>query len=125
MVEVGVVDYNISREFIILPSFDIRWKRLGLNDYDLKRLENELLHNPKSGSVMQGTGGVRKMRFAFENKGKSGSTRIIYVDFEAYEKIYLLDVYAKAEKESLTKSERNELHALVDLLEIEILKRRK
>lgn len=80
MVEVGVVDYNISREFIILPSFDIKWKRLGLNDYDLKRLENELLHNPKSGSVMQGTGGVRKMRFAFENKGKSGSTRIIYVD---------------------------------------------
>lgn len=125
MVEVGVVDYNISREFIILPSFDIKWKRLGLNDYDLKRLENELLHNPKSGSVMQGTGGVRKMRFAFENKGKSRLTRIIYVDFEAYEKIYLLDVYAKAEKESLTKSERNELHALVDLLEIEILKRRK
>lgn len=118
------MEYNISREFVIIPSFDVKWKRLGLTDEDLKRLESALLENPKLGPAMQGTGGVRKMRFAFENKGKSGSTRVIYVDFEAYEKIYLLDVYAKVDKENLTKAERNELHMLVDLLELEIVKRR-
>lgn len=44
---------------------------------------------------MRGTGGVRKMRFAFEEKGKSGSVRIIYVDFEVYEKIFLITAYPK------------------------------
>ena len=119
------MEYNISREFVILPSFDVKWRRLGLDDGDLKRLENELLQNPKLGSAMQGTGGVRKMRFAFENRGKSGSTRVIYVDFEAYEKIYFLDVYAKVEKDNLSKAERNELRELVELLELEIVKRRR
>ena len=35
---------------------------------------------------MRETGGVRKMRFAFEQQGKSGSARVIYVDFEVHEK---------------------------------------
>lgn len=82
------MEYSICREFVIIPSFDVKWRKLGLNDEDLRRLEDELLHNPKLGPAMQGTGGVRKMRFAFENTGKSGATRVIYVDFEAYEKIY-------------------------------------
>jgi hypothetical protein len=47
----------------------------------------ELLADPKVGAVMRGTGGIRKMRFAFEQQGKSGSARVIYVDFEVYEKI--------------------------------------
>lgn len=116
------MEYNISREFIIIPSFDVKWKKLGLSDADLRRLENELLQNPKLGPAMRGTGGVRKMRFSFEHTGKSGATRVIYVDFEAYEKIYLLDVYAKADKDNLTKDERNELRGLVELLELEIIK---
>ena len=41
---------------------------MGLTDYDLKRLQYELLENPQKGDVMQGTGGLRKIRFAFENR---------------------------------------------------------
>ena len=65
---------------------------------------------------MQGTGGVRKMRFAFEDRGKSGSARVIYVDFEVYDKIYLITAYPKNEKDNLTKEERNELRQLMDIL---------
>ena len=50
---------------------------------------------------------------------------MIYIDYEAYEKIYLLDVYAKSDKDNLTRAERNELSTLVELLEAEIIKRRK
>ena len=57
------------------------------------------------------------MRFAFEHRGKSGSVRVIYIDFEVYEKIYLLTAYPKNEKENLSKSERNELRELVKVLE--------
>lgn len=71
---------------------------------------------------MQGTGGVRKVRFAFENRGKSGSIRVIYIDFEVYEKIFLLTAYAKADQSSLTKKERNSLKGLVELLELDLEK---
>ena len=66
---------------------------------------------------MQGTGGVRKMRFAFEHRGKSGGVRVIYVDFEVYEKIYLLTAYTKNEKDDLTKKERSEIKQLIEVLE--------
>ena len=56
----------MTRTFVELPIFRARWKDMGLTDDDLKRLQEELLADPKVGSVMRGTGGVRKMRFAFE-----------------------------------------------------------
>ena len=107
----------MTRTFIELPIFRSRWKDMGLDDNDLKRLQEELLADPKVGAVMRGTGGVRKMRFAFEQKGKSGSARVIYVDFEVYEKIYLLTAYPKNEKDNLSKEERNDLRELVKVLE--------
>ena len=88
-----------------------------MTDTDLRRLQEELLVNPDVGKVMQGTGGVRKMRFAFERHGKSGGVRVIYVDFVVKEKLYLITAYPKSEKDNLTKAERNELKRLVQILE--------
>ena len=107
----------MTRTFVELPIFRSRWKEMGLNDDDLKRLQEELLADPKVGAVMRGTGGVRKMRFAFEQKGKSGSVRVIYVDFEVYEKIFLITAYPKNEKDNLTDSERNEIKQMIHALE--------
>ena len=107
----------MKRSFIELPIFKSRWEALGLNEEDLLRLQVELLADPKAGDVMQGTGGVRKMRFAFEHRGKSGGVRVIYVDFEVHEKIYLLTAYTKNEKDDLTKKERSEIKQLIEVLE--------
>ena len=107
----------MTRTFVELPLFRSKWDDLGLNDSDLRRLQLELLEDPKVGDVMKGTGGVRKMRFAFEHRGKSGGVRVIYVDFEVYEKIYLLTAYTKNERENLTKDERNEIKKLITVLE--------
>ncbi len=90
---------------------------MGLTDGDLRRLQEELLSNPQAGKVIQGTGGVRKMRFAFQGHGKSGGVRVIYVDFVVCEKLYLITAYPKSEKDNLTKAERNELKQLVQILE--------
>ena len=89
---------------------------MGLDDDDLRRLQEELLADPKVGKAMRETGGVRKMRFAFEQQGKSGSARVIYVDFEVHEKLYLLTAYPKNEKDNLSKAERNTLKQLVGIL---------
>ena len=110
----------MTREFIILPSFTVKWMALGLTDDDMRRLEDELLEDPKVGAVMRGTGGMRKMRFAFENRGKSGSLRVIYVDFEVYEKIFFVDTYQKADKDNLSAEERNNLKKAVELLELSL-----
>lgn len=64
------------------------------------------------------TGGLRKIRFPFENRGKSGSSRVVYVDFAIYEKIYLISAYAKNEKENLSKAERNEIKKLIEMIEL-------
>lgn len=110
----------MTRSFVELPLFRARWKDLGLTDTDLIRLQMELLSDPKVGDVMRGTGGVRKMRFAFEHKGKSGGIRVIYIDFEIYEKIYLLTAYTKNEKENLTREECNEIRKLISILESQL-----
>lgn len=107
----------MTRTFVELPLFRSKWKSLGLNDNDLKRLQEEILLDPKTGAVMRETGGIRKMRFAFEYRGKSGSIRVIYIDFEIYEKIYLITAYPKNEKDNLSKAERNELKELIKVLE--------
>jgi hypothetical protein len=90
---------------------------MNLTDDDLKRLQYELLANPQKGDLVQGTGGLRKIRFAFENRGKSGSLRVVYVDFAAYEKIFLITAYPKNEKDNLTDSERNNIRTLIRILE--------
>ena len=108
---------KITRKFVLGSAFEKAWKSLGFKDEDLRRLQKELLQNPKVGDVIRGTGRLRKMRFAFEHRGKSGSTRICYVDFEVKEVIYLLAVFAKNEQENLTKEERNILKKKIDILD--------
>ena len=58
-----------------------------------------------------------KIRFEYEGRGKSGSTRVIYVDFEIGEKICGLAAYAKADKDNLTQGERNAIRKLIQLIE--------
>jgi hypothetical protein len=100
----------------MLPEFDRKWKLIGLSDKELKALQEELTINPDKGDLIQGTGRLRKIRVAFEGRGKSGSARVCYVDFAVYEKLYLITVYTKNEKANLTKEERNEVKRLIDIL---------
>lgn len=113
----------MTREFVELPGFMAAWKRLGFTDEQLKELQYELTANPHAGDVMAGTGGIRKLRFAFPGRGKSGSTRVIYIDFAVYEKTYLLTAYQKKEQSNLTDRECNELKQLVGMLESELRRR--
>ena len=106
----------MTREFVMLPEFDRRWKEIGFTDDDLKSLQEELTINPEKGDLIRETGGLRKIRVAFEGRGKSGSARVCYVDFSVYERIYLITAYTKNEKDNLTKKERKEIHKLIDIL---------
>lgn len=107
----------IKRKFILGTAFEKEWANLKLTDDDLRRLQHDLLSDPKTGPVMRGTGKLRKMRFSFEHRGKSGSCRVCYVDFEKKEIIYLLVIFPKNEQENLSMAERNILKKKIDILE--------
>lgn len=115
---------EIIRTFIEVPLFSKRWKEIGLGDEELRILQIMLLKDPQSGPIMEGTGGIRKVRFPLENKGKSGSVRVCYTDFEEYEVIYLITAFTKDEQDNLTKEERNVLKKLVKSLKEEAAKNR-
>ena len=75
-----------------------------------------LAAHPKAGDLMEGTGGVRKLRWGRGNQGKSGGVRVIYYFHSDAMPLYLLTLFAKNERANLSKSERNELSELVNVL---------
>lgn len=109
----------MTRTFKQTLSFSKKWDSMGLGDEELNILETILLKNPEVGDVIKGTGGIRKIRIPLSDKGKRGGGRVIYVDIEVRETIYLLDVYAKNEKMSLTVKETKLLKDLVKILKEE------
>lgn len=109
----------MKRTFIEVPLFTKKWKELGLTDEDLRDLQNILLQNPKSGDVIQGTGGLRKIRIPMKGRWKSGGSRVIYVDIEIKEVIYFINVYTKNEKDDLTEDEKKAFKAVVKMLKEE------
>lgn len=115
----------MTRTFIEVPIFTKRWKEIGLSDTELQTLQVMLLKDPESGPVMEGTGGIRKVRFPLENRGKSGSVRVCYTDFAEYEVIYLITAFEKKEQENLTMEEKNVLRKLVKSLKEEAAKNRR
>lgn len=75
-----------------------------------------LAASPEAGQIMAGTGGVRKVRVALEGRGKSGGARVIYYFHNDRIPLFLFAVYAKSEKDNLTKAERNALKAAVETI---------
>lgn len=116
--DIGVI-IQMIRTFKEVSSFTKKWKELGLTEDDLVVLEELLLKDTKIGDVIQGTGGLRKIRIPMENIGKRSGARVIYIDIEIKECIYLLDVYAKNEKIDLSEKEKAMLKKLVDALKEE------
>lgn len=112
----------MNRTFIEVPLFIKQWKEIGFSDNELFQLQNLLLDQPDRGAMIEGTGGIRKMRFALPGRGKRSSVRICYVDFPEFGSVYLITVYRKSEKETLTDEEKQILRQLVKDLKAEARK---
>jgi hypothetical protein len=77
---------------------------------------NYLAAHPAAGDIMQGTGGIRKLRWSAHGRGKSGGIRIIYYYHNESIPLFLLTVFGKGERANLSKGERNELAKFTSLL---------
>ncbi|VGO15743.1 Toxin HigB-2 [Pontiella desulfatans] len=88
----------------------------------LRTFQAELARNPEKGPVLEGTGGLRKVRWKLPGKGKSGGIRIIYLHLKLRGRIYLVFVFAKDESDNLTASQKAELKKLVEAIKKEFRK---
>jgi mRNA-degrading endonuclease RelE of RelBE toxin-antitoxin system len=98
------------------PAFDRESKGL-ITKESLEDLYSYLEKNPTKGSIISGTGGVRKLRWLTgkDNKGKSGGVRVLY-HYSNNILVLLITIYGKSEKENVTQAECNELKRLVPKL---------
>lgn len=97
------------------PEFLTAMRRI-MDDDERGVLVDFLAHNPLSGDLIPGTGGVRKLRWGLEGRGKRGGVRVIYYYHSEVMPIFALTAYAKNERADLTQADRNDFRRLTALL---------
>ena len=94
--------------FVELDEFVDDWDSLGLNiEVDLVDLQILIMSNPQVGSVVTGTGGLRKVRFTVKGleKGKSGAYRVLYAHFPEDFLVLLVKAYGKGQQDNIDESD--------------------
>ena len=106
------VAYLDEVRFVETPVFteDIE-NELSLDEY--RQLQLALLLRPAQGSLIRGSGGLRKVRWRRAGGGKRGGLRVIYYWEVASETLYMLTVYRKNDQEDLTPRQAATLQRLV------------
>jgi hypothetical protein len=83
-----------------------------------------IARNPKAGDVVPGTGGIRKVRWAASGRGKRGGARVIYYFYDETVPLFLLTVYAKAERADLSPDEKRRVSAFAAAVKLKIGRKR-
>ncbi len=95
-----------------------------MGDDERAKLVAYLTYNPLAGVVIPGTGGVRKLRWGLEGRGKRGGARVIYYYHDMEMPLFILEAFAKNDRANLTQSECNELRKVTRLIEESYRRRR-
>ena len=100
--------------FVELPPFE-HFRADYLDDDAFLKLQRLLMLNPEAGPLIAGTGGLRKLRFADERrgKGKRGGLRVIYYWWDTGFQFWLFTIYDKDEMADLTKPQRDKLKQMI------------
>ena len=100
--------------FVELPAFE-RYRADYLDDAAFAGLQQALMKDPEAGDVIEGTGGLRKMRFADarRGKGKRGGLRVVYYCWGAGVQFWLYTLYDKDEMADLTPKQRKALKVMI------------
>jgi hypothetical protein len=104
----------MQASFVELPPFQ-RVRQDYLTDDAYRQLQQELLAHPEAGDVIEGTGGLRKLRQADarRGKGKRGGLRVIYYWWLGGDQFWMFTVYDKDDADDLSADERKALKQLL------------
>ena len=95
-----------------------------MDDVERAELVLYLAYNPTVGDVIPGSGGVRKLRWGLEGRGKRGGARVIYFFHDMEMPLLLLKVYAKNEQEDLSQDQLKKMQQFTKQM-VEADKRRR
>ena len=84
-----------------------------ISDEENAEFQFALVQRPDMGDVIPGSGGIRKVRWKLEGRGKSGGIRIIYYWYVGGEELRMLYAYAKGKQENLTQEKLATLKKLL------------
>jgi hypothetical protein len=87
-----------------------------MDESERAELVDYLAYHPTAGVVIPGTGGVRKLRWRLEGRGKRGGARVVYYYHDLEMPLYLMTAYAKNERENLSQAEINALQKIARAL---------
>tara|TARA_R110002124_G_scaffold57039_5_gene160237 strand:- start:3046 stop:3357 length:312 start_codon:yes stop_codon:yes gene_type:complete len=73
-----------------------------LTDDEYRGLQIYLMQKPDAADLVRGSGGVRKVRWAPDGRGKSGGVRVIYYWKKPNHEIWLLTIYSKSERSTIS-----------------------
>ena len=104
--------YNICMEIYETSVFTKQITQL-ISAEEYRQLQGVLVINPLAGVLIKNSGGLRKLRWRFAGKGKSGGIRVIYYYVTADHKIFMLVAYEKSKKDDLTQKQLASLRKLV------------
>jgi hypothetical protein len=93
--------------------FSRRVQRL-LDPESYRLLQLRLAADPEAGSLIPGTGGLRKIRWRASGRGKRGGVRVIYYWAGAHDTVLLLMMFAKNERSDLTREQKAILRKIVE-----------
>lgn len=85
-----------------------------VDDDSYQKFQLSLMETPKKGDVIQGTGGIRKIRWSAKGKGKRSGVRIIYYWLDNKKRFYLLTLYAKNEVTDLKPDDKKILKQIIE-----------
>lgn len=85
-----------------------------MSDDEYKDLQEALVTRPEMGALIKNSGGLRKVRWSLEGRGKSGGVRVIYYWMSADDQLYMLLAYPKSEQANLTDAQVNALRKIVE-----------
>ncbi|TXI73561.1 MAG: toxin [Dechloromonas sp.] len=100
--------------FVELPAF-AKYRADYLDDEGFRGLQQAMLKNPEAGDVIEGTGGLRKLRHGDprRGKGKRGGLRVIYYWWDGGRQFWLYTLYDKDEMENLSADEKKVLRGML------------
>ncbi|HTD17756.1 MAG TPA: type II toxin-antitoxin system RelE/ParE family toxin [Chthoniobacterales bacterium] len=102
--------------FIEIEEFTRNLRDLNIPDEVYRLFQIELAINPEKGEMIQGTGGLRKVRMRLPGRGKSGSARVLYVWLDSASRVILCTAYTKAKTENMSGADKAEFKKLVKKL---------
>ena len=85
-----------------------------LSDEEYRQMQLALILRPDMGTVIPGSGGLRKTRWAIVGRGKRGGVRVIYYWVVVQDKILMLFMYPKNVQDDLTPDQLKVLRKLIE-----------